>query len=177
MAWFHIPLRSTGRCFGFWKLTSGRLANTVLRPLPSHRASTRAPKADLLLCLCTCFCASEMLSLMALRETLGSWSSAEDSHGAFSPRHPLPRLTARNQLTSKLGCLKKNVFWLAFPGAEGNSSSFILLLSMKNVPGTHHTDKYASWIFFFLTLRIEQILGSIINIFVVPRHLSFNIHK
>lgn len=148
MIWFHIPLKS------HWQmpLVSSPMAgfHAPSLPPPSYWASAVTSTADLLSCLFTCLCVGKRRCFhwWILRKHLEAEHQPEDS--LCFACHPLPLLTARNQLTSKLGCLKKNVLWLAFLEAESKAAQVLYCYSAWTTSQVH---KIQISFFFSLTLR------------------------
>lgn len=144
MIWFHIPLKFHWQMPLVSSPMAGFQTPSGLPPPSSNWASAASPpNAHLLSCLFTCLCVGERRCFhwRLLRKHLETSDQPEDSL-CFPSRRPLPLLTARNQLTSKLGCLKKNVLWLAFLEAESKAAQVLFCCSAwKTSPGTHNTNK------------------------------------
>lgn len=137
MTWFHIPLKS------HWQmpLVSSPMAGCQMPSLhPSSapsaplKALTELPLLHLMLIYSAVFIpVSAWVKGDAFIDGYygNAWKlkiSPEDSL-CFSPSHPLPLPPARNHLTSKLGCLKKNVLWLAFLEAESKAARVVFCYS------------------------------------------------
>lgn len=161
MSWFHIPLKS------HWQmpLVSSPMAGCQkpslhplhpLQPPPcSAWASVATSNTDLLSCLFTCLHVGKRRCFhwWLLRKHMETEYQPEDSR-CFSHCHPLPLPPTRNQLTSKLGCLKKNVLWLAFLEAESKAAQVVFCYSAWKTSQVYiiQTSKFSGF-FSPLTLR------------------------
>lgn len=159
MIWFHIPLKS------HWQmpLVSSPMASFQTPSLSSRLpltalASAVTSNADLLSCLFTCLSVGKRRCFhwWLLRKHLEAQDQPEDSL-CFSLCHPLPLLTARNQLTSKLGCLKKNVLWLAFLEAESKAAQVLFCNSAWKTSQVYITQISQFPVFLWLFLMLSRM--------------------